>query len=187
MMYMSPKQEADNLFIKVKPGNASTAVAFIEKTFKQFDNSNPFQIYFLDQNFARQYSEDERKRNLFLLFTSLAIVIACLGLFGLAAFTVEQRTREIGIRKVLGASVQNLVFLLSKDFLLLVFIAFIIATPIAWWISQSWLQDFAYRVNISWWMFAVSGLGAIAIAFLTVGVQAFKTADENPVKNLRTE
>ncbi len=187
IMNVSAKQQADNLFIKIKPGNAAAALAYIERTFKQFDNSNPFQFYFLDQNFAKQYKEDERKGNLFLLFTSLAILIACLGLFGLAAFTVEQRTKEIGIRKVLGASVQNLILLLSKDFLLLVFIAFIISIPIAWWVSNTWLQDFAYRVNMSWWMFAVAGLGALTVAFLTVGLQAFKTADESPVKSLRTE
>ncbi len=187
IMNMLQKQEADNLFIKVKSDNTAAALAYIEKTFKQFDHNNPFQFYFLDQNFAQQYKEDERKGNLFMLFTGLAVFIACLGLFGLASFTVEQRTKEIGIRKVLGASVQNLIFLLSKDFLLLVIIAFLFAAPIGWWVSHIWLQDFAYRINLSWWMFAASGSGALAIAFLTVGIQAFKTADESPVKNLRTE
>ncbi|MEO6000571.1 MAG: ABC transporter permease [Chitinophagaceae bacterium] len=187
VLYMAPKEEADNLFVKIKPAKVTAALAYIQKTFKQFDANNPLQTYFLDQNFARQYVEDERKGNLFLLFTSLAIFIACMGLFGLAAFTVEQRTKEIGIRKVLGASIQHLLFLLSKDFLLLVLIAFIIATPIAWWVSYTWLQDFAYRVDVSWWVFVISGFAALTIAFLTVGIHAFKTADANPVKSLRTE
>ncbi len=187
VLFMAPPQEADNLYVKIKPENATTALAYIQTTFKQFDRYNPLEFYFLDQNFARQYNEDEKKGNLFLLFTSLAILIACLGLFGLAAFTVEQRAKEIGIRKVLGATVQNLLFMLSKDFMLLVLIAFVISTPIAWWVSNTWLQDFAYKVNVSWWIFAVSGLVALTIAFFTVAVQAFKTADANPVKSLRTE
>ena len=187
ILSMASRQDADNLFIKLKSDNVSATLAHIQKIIKQFDNSSPFRYYFLDQNFAGQYKEDERKGNLFLLFTGLAIFIACLGLFGLAVFTVEQRTKEIGIRKVLGASVQHLIYLLSKDFLLLVLIAFVIATPIAWWVSHAWLQDFVYRVELSWWIFAVSGAGALLMAFLTVGLQAFKTAAENPVKNLRTE
>ena len=187
VLFMAPPQEADNLYVKIKPENASTAIAYIQRTFKQFDSYNPIEFYFLDQNFARQYNEDEKKGNLFLIFTSLAILIACLGLFGLAAFTVEQRTKEIGIRKVLGATVQNLLFMLSKDFMVLVLIAFVFSTPIAWWVANTWLQDFAYKVNVSWWIFAVSGLIALTIAFLTVAVQAFKTAEANPVKSLRTE
>jgi len=117
----------------------------------------------------------------------MAILISCLGLFGLAAFSAEQRTKEIGIRKVLGASVFNLTSLLSKDFIRLVIIAIVIATPISWWAMTKWLQGFAYRVNIAWWMFALAGLLAIAIALFTVSFQAIRAALANPVKSLRTE
>ena len=121
------------------------------------------------------------------LFSGLAIFISCLGLFGLSAYTAEQRIREIGIRKVLGATVSQLWLLLSKDFLKLVLIAFIIATPIAWWAMNRWLESFAYRIGISWWMFAISGLLAILIALVTVSFQAVKTAVSNPVRSLRIE
>lgn len=187
IFFIASKEESDNIYVKIKPGNAAATMAFIEKTYRQFDNYNPFETYFLDQNFANQYKEDSRKGNLFLLFTSLAICIACLGLFGLAAFTVQQRTREIGIRKVLGASIQNLVYLLSKDFLLLMFIAFVIAIPIAWWISDSWLQDFAYRIHISGWLFLFAGFIALLVALLTVSFQAVKAAMMDPAKTLRNE
>lgn len=117
----------------------------------------------------------------------LAIVIACLGLFGLATFLAEQRTKEIGIRKVLGATVNNVLTLLSKDFLKLVLIAFVVAAPVAWWGMNKWLQDFTYRTDISWWVFALAGVAALLIALITVSFQAIKAALANPVKSLRTE
>jgi putative ABC transport system permease protein len=120
-------------------------------------------------------------------FTTIAILISCLGLFGLAAFSAEQRTREIGIRKVLGASVSSIVNLLSKDFIKLVVIALFIAAPIGWYFMSKWLEDFAYRINIGWWMFAVAGVFAILIAFATISLHAIKAALTNPTKNLRTE
>ncbi len=122
-----------------------------------------------------------------MVFASLAIVIACLGLFGLAAFTIEQRTKEIGIRKVLGASVAGIASLLTREFLKLVLIALVVASPLAWWVMNNWLQDFAYRINIGWWMFLLAGLGAVLIAMITVSFQAIKAAVANPVKSLRTE
>ena len=121
------------------------------------------------------------------LFAGLTILISCLGLFGLAAYTAERRTKEIGIRKVLGASVQNLLYLMSKDFLKLVLIAFVIAFPLAWWYMSHWLQDFAYRISINWWVFIAAGIGAILVALLTVSFQAIKAAISNPIKSLRTE
>ncbi|HNK30343.1 MAG TPA: FtsX-like permease family protein, partial [Ferruginibacter sp.] len=120
-------------------------------------------------------------------FTMIAILICCIGLFGLAAFSAEQRVKEIGVRKVLGASVSGIVGLLSKDFLKLVFVAIVIASPLAWYIMNKWLQDFAYRVDISWWVFVVAGIGAVLIAFITIGFQAIRAATVNPVKSLRTE
>jgi putative ABC transport system permease protein len=123
----------------------------------------------------------------FGLFAFLAILIACFGLLGLSAYNVLQRTKEIGIRKVLGASTQNLLYLLSKDFLLLVMIAFVIAIPVSWWVMHSWLQNYAYRINITWWVFAVAGIVALCIALVTISFQAIKAAVANPVKSLRTE
>jgi putative ABC transport system permease protein len=130
---------------------------------------------------------EERQGSLFTIFAGIAIFIACLGLLGLSAFAITQRVKEIGIRKVLGASAGNLVILLSKDFLKLVIIAAVIAFPIAWFAMHKWLGDFAYRINISWWVFIIAGFIAAAIAVLTVSIQALKAAMANPVKSLRTE
>ena len=147
----------------------------------------PFEYTFLDEDVQKQYETEVTLSNIINSFTLMAILISCLGLFGLAAFSAEQRTKEIGIRKVLGASVFNLTSLLSKDFIRLVMIAIVIATPISWWAMTKWLQGFAYRVNIAWWMFALAGLLAIAIALFTVSFQAIRAALANPVKSLRTE
>ena len=133
------------------------------------------------------YRTEQRVGKIALIFSVLAIFIACLGLFGLATFIAEQRTKEIGIRKVLGASVQGIVQMLSKDFIKLVAIAFVCATPLAWWAMHHWLQDFAYRISIEWWMFVTAGAGALIIALMTVSFQAIKAAIANPVKSLRTE
>jgi putative ABC transport system permease protein len=147
----------------------------------------PFDYSFLDDRFKQAY-ETEQKTGLILgIFAGLTIFVACLGLFGLAMFTAEQRTREIGIRKVLGASVSGVASLLSRDFLRLVFLANLIAWPLAWWAMNKWLQDFAYRIRISWWVFAVAGMLALAIAVITISFQAIKAAMANPVKSLRSE
>ena len=144
-------------------------------------------LNFLDETFRAQYLTEERTLTLAKYFAYLTILISCLGLFGLAAFDTERRTKEIGIRKVLGADMKSLVALLSKDFLKLVCIAIIVASPVAYYLMNSWLQDFAYRVNISWWIFVVAGTIALLIALLTVSFQAIKAAMSNPVKSLRTE
>jgi putative ABC transport system permease protein len=187
VFFLIPPHESDNLYIKIKPGSIKESLAYIEQVYKEFDNYNPYEIYFLDQNFASQYQADTKKRNLFMLFASLAILIACLGLFGLAAFTVIQRTKEIGIRKVLGASIKNVVILVLKEFTWLIVIAFLIAAPIAWWGVSKWLQDFAYQVEIHWWIYLVAGSLTAVIALVTVGLQAVKAALANPVKSLRAE
>jgi putative ABC transport system permease protein len=162
-------------------------IAAIEKMWNSYFPNDPFKYFFLDESFAQQYKADVRFGEVFGLFASLAILIACFGLLGLSAYNVLQRTKEIGIRKVLGASVQNLVFTLSKEFLYLVLISLLIAVPLTWWVMDGWLQDFAYRISIQWWVFALAGILAIAIALVTVGIQALKAAVANPVKSLRTE
>jgi putative ABC transport system permease protein len=144
-------------------------------------------FHFLDQNFARQYAAEKKQGELALIFTILAVFIAALGLFGLAAFAAHQRVKEIGIRKVLGASVSSITAMLSRDFIKLVIIAILIATPIAWIAMDKWLQDFAYQVNIHWWVFGLAGVLALIIAIGTVSIHAIRAALANPVKSLRSE
>jgi putative ABC transport system permease protein len=142
---------------------------------------------FLDENFEQMYTTEDKLKSLLFIFTAIAIFIGCLGLFGLAAYTAERRKKEVGIRKVLGASTESMVLLLSKDFIKLVVISLLIASPVAWYFMNKWLQDFAYRIHISWWVFTVTAILALGIAFITVSFQAIKAALANPVKSLRTE
>jgi len=141
----------------------------------------------MDETYGKMYSSEEKLSELLWIFAVMAIFIGCMGLFGLVALTVEQRVKEIGIRKVLGASVLNIMALLSKNFLLLVLISSVIAFPVAWWAMHKWLQDFAYRINISLWVFVIAGISALLIALLTISFQAIKAAMANPVDSLRTE
>jgi putative ABC transport system permease protein len=173
--------------VKLKAGATQPALSAIQKQWKQFDDEFPFDYFFMDEQLNKFYQSDQRLLRVISIFATLAIVIACIGLFGLTIYTAKQRTKEIGIRKVLGASVTGVVGLLSKDFIKLVAIAILIASPIAWWASNKWLQDFAYRINISWWIFASAGIIALLIAMFTVSFQAIKAAIANPVKSLRTE
>jgi putative ABC transport system permease protein len=147
----------------------------------------PFEYQFLDDQFNNAYQAERKTGQLFISFAVLALFIACLGLFGLAAYAAEQRTREIGIRKVLGASVRNLAGLLSKDFFRLVMLSVLFAFPLAWWLMNKWLQNFAYRLPIGWWVFAAAGLGALLVALLTVSALAIRAALANPTQSLRTE
>lgn len=175
------------IIARLQPDKASAVIKTLAGNWKSFAADTPFDYSFLDEEFNALYEADRRMGSVFGLFTMLSIFVACLGLFGLATYTAEQRTREIGIRKVLGASVQGLVQLLSKDFLKLVFIAAIIAFPVAWWATNKWLQDFAYRIQISWQVFFAAGAGVLVIALFTVGFKAVKTGMANPIKSLRTE
>ena len=175
------------LAVKVDSRNIKSTIASLEEEWNKFIPERPFDYYFLDEFFDRQYRAEERFGNLVLYFSILAIFISCLGLLGLASYSTLQRRREIGIRKIVGASVTGIVHLLSYEFLKLVLIAFVIASPIAWLLMNSWLQDFAYRIDIKWWVFALAGFSALSIALLTVSVQAIKAAVANPVKSLRTE
>ena len=149
--------------------------------------NEPFEYSFLDQDFQRNYDAESRQANLIRYFTMIAIIISCLGLFGLATFTAEQRTKEIGIRKVLGASVGGLVMLLSTEFLKLVALAILIASPLAWYVMNRWLENFAYQTSITWGVFLLTAFIAVIIAFLTISFQAIKAAIVNPVRSLRSE
>ncbi len=175
------------LIIKIKTTDVKGFLADLKKQWDAFNPSGPLEYNFLDETFAALYASEIRTQQIFSAFAILAIIIATLGLFGLSAFVIEQRTKEIGIRKVLGASVQNVLLLVSKEFLLLVGIAFIISVPVTWWAMHTWLQDFAYRINISWWIFLAAGITALLIAMFTISFQAIKAAIANPVKSLRTE
>ncbi|MEO8414349.1 MAG: ABC transporter permease [Ginsengibacter sp.] len=176
-----------SILVRVGPGKLSPVLSQIAKIWKTAAPLRPFSYSFLDDEYDAMYHTEQRLRTLMSLFCGMAILITCLGLLGLMTFMVAQRTKEIGIRKVLGASVVSITTLLSKDFLKLVFIAIIIAAPIAWYFMHEWLQDFAYRIHISWYVFVVTGMVALLIALLTIGYQAIKTALANPVKSLRTE
>jgi len=147
----------------------------------------PFSYQFLDESFDQMYRAEQRAGKVTLIFAVLTVMIACLGLFGLATFMAEQRTKEIGVRKVLGASVSSIINLLSKDFLKLVLIALVVAVPVAWLLMSKWLQNFAFRINIPWWAFVIAGFITVMIAVLTTSFQAIKAALANPVKSLRSE
>jgi ABC-type antimicrobial peptide transport system permease subunit len=158
-----------------------------EKIFKKYNPEYPFEYHFVDEEYAKKFEDEKRTGTLAGLFAALTIFISCLGLFGLATYMAENRIKEIGVRKVLGASVAGITTLLSKDFLKLVLVSFVIAAPVAWWAMTAWLKDYPYRVSIQWWVFIMAGLLSVAIALLTVSYQAIKAAVANPVKSLRTE
>lgn len=173
--------------IKVDTQQLSQTISSIEEIYKQLFPGNPFQYSFVDEEFDRQYHNDQQFARLFTVFAGLAIAIACLGLFGLATFTAEQRTKEIGVRKVLGASVANIVSLMSKDFIVLVLVGFVVAVPVSWYVMSQWLQNFAYRIEIGPGIFAIAGVAALLIAMATVSWQSIKAALMNPVNSLRSE
>jgi ABC-type antimicrobial peptide transport system permease subunit len=176
------------MHIKLNPANTTSQnLAKAEAIFKKYNPEYPFEYKFIDEEYAAKFEDEKRTGTLTALFAGLTIFISCLGLFGLAAYMAQNRIKEIGIRKVLGASVANITTLLSKDFLKLVIISLVIASPVAGWLMYKWLQDFPYRVHIEWWVFVIAGIAAVTIALFTVSFQAIKAATANPVKNLRTE
>jgi putative ABC transport system permease protein len=185
-MTIAPNR-TDLLSVKISTHNIEETLSSIEQKWETILPDDSFEFYFLDDAFNEQYQTHDRFGNLFISFTILAILISCLGLLGLVAYSTLQRKREIGVRKVLGASVVKIVKLLSKEFINLVGIAFIIASPLAWFIMNYWLEDFAYRIGVQWWMFAWAGISALCIAFVTVCFHATKASLANPVKSLRTE
>jgi putative ABC transport system permease protein len=186
-IFFSRPEWHGSICVRTTSAEASKAVAAAGDLWKRFDANYPFDYAFMDASFDKMYRREQRTAQLFKGFGTIALLISCLGLFGLSAFMVEQRVKEIGVRKVLGASVVNISGLLVKDFLKLVLIAIVIASPIAYYFMNIWLTNFAYSINIQWWMFAAAGVVALAIAFLTVGGQAVKAALANPVKSLRSE
>ena len=173
--------------LRITGDNFKTSLAGIEAVWKKFVKEKPFNYYFLDKSLAAQYKAEQTTQKIFTIFSGLAIFIACIGLLGLAAYATQQRTKEISIRKVLGASEGSIITMLSKDFIKLVLVSSAIAFPVAWWAMNRWLQDFAYRVDVGWWIFIVAGIAALLITLLTVSAQALKAAFTNPVKNLRSE
>jgi putative ABC transport system permease protein len=186
-LQLSTENSFNYVIAHVKEGSLSTTIASVEKIWHTLNPNEPFEYSFLDQDFQKNYDAEIRLRSTVSYFTIIAILISCLGLFGLATFSAEQRTKEIGVRKVLGAGVGNIIGLLSKEFLKLVAVAIVIASPLAWWAMNKWLQDFAYRTSIGWTVFAVTAAIALCIALFTISFQAIKAALANPVKSLRTE
>ncbi|MDN5287821.1 MAG: Macrolide export ATP-binding/permease protein MacB [Mucilaginibacter sp.] len=185
IFYYTP--DLNSMYIKTDGRNAQKAINAAQEQFKQYNGQYPFDYTFLDDIFNNLYKGEQREGTLFNYFAGIAIMISCLGLLGLAAFTAQVRTREIGVRKVLGASVSEIIGLLAKDFIKLVLIAIVIAIPVASFTMNKWLEDFAYRINIGWYVFALAGLMAILIAFITISFQSIKAALANPVKSLRSE
>lgn len=184
---LSSRPDYNYIIVHVNTANMENVLRFMEQKWKALRPEEPFSYTFLNEDFQKNYASEARTSRIVSYFTAISILISCLGLFGLAAFAAQQRTKEIGVRKVLGASVTNIVLLLSKDFLTLVVIAILIATPIGWWVMNKWLQNFAYKIDIPWWIFVVAGVLALAIAFITVSFQSIKAALMNPVKSLRSE
>lgn len=173
--------------VKINTADMGGLISSVTGVWKKFAPAQPIRYAFLDERFAGMYADVLRMGYIFTSFAVLAIVIACLGLFALSAFMAEQRSKEIGVRKVLGASVSSITTLLSKDFVKLVIISIVIASPIAWWAMNKWLQDFSYRAGIGWWIFVLAAAVALLIALLTVSFQSIKAAMANPVKSLKAE
>lgn len=188
LFMLSYKEDGfSTMSVKVNAGRVSDAVSFIKSTWRNIEPDLPFEYQFLDDHFNEVYQVDDQVSKIVGILAGLIIVISCLGLFGLASYSAEKRIKEIGIRKVLGATVQNITLLLSKNFLGLVLLANLIAWPIAWFVMHRWLEDFAYRITIQWWIFALAGIVSILIAFFTVSFQSIKAAVTNPIKSLRSE
>jgi putative ABC transport system permease protein len=187
ILHMQRNEFDGVVLVRAEKGRTKEALANLEKTFRKFNPRYPFEYKFTDQEFGNSYKSENIISKLANYFAFLAIFISCLGLFGLAAFTAEQRTKEIGIRKVLGASIVNIVLMLSKDFLLLVLLSSLVALPVAWWAMSSWLEKYKNRIDIEWWMFAIAVLASLAIALFTISFQSIKAALMNPVKSLKSE
>ena len=188
MIIFGPKSWFNGLHIRLNPAiPTQKSLDGIGKVFKRYNPNYPFEYKFVDEEYARKFEDEKRVGTLAGLFAGLTIFLSCLGIFGLAAYMAENRIKEVGVRKVLGASVGHIAALLSVDFLKLVLASIVVASPVAWWAMHTWLQTYTYRITISIWVFVIAGLGAVAIALCTVGFQAVKAALANPVKSLRSE
>ena len=186
-LVIAPNMDRRVALIKLKPGNVQAGIALVQKAYKNVASAYPFEYRFLDQQFDKLYKKDLRQQTILTVFAVLAIFVACLGLFGLASFTATKRFKEIGVRKVLGSSVKGIVLLLSGDLLKPVLIATCIALPAGYWAMDKWLQNFAYKTSLSWWVFVLAALITFGIAFITVSIKAIKAAIANPVQSLRSE
>jgi len=184
-LVMTLGSTSGTVIVKAKATDLTGLLASMKAQWHTFAPEESFSYSFMDERFTQTYEAEKRLGRILYIFAGLTIFVACLGLFGLAKFTAEQRTKEVGIRKVLGASVASIVALLSKDFLKLVVVANLVAWPLAWWAMHAWLQDFAYRITLSWWAFALVGFTSLLIALTTVSVQATRSAITNPIKNLK--
>jgi ABC-type antimicrobial peptide transport system permease subunit len=187
ILYLAETADWGDVLVKTEPGKTKEAIASMEKVYKQLAPKFPFRYFFADEEYQKLYTSELTVSKLSDSFSFLAIFISCLGLLGLTMFTAEQRRKEIGVRKVIGASVGDIVTMLSKDIVKLVFLATVIASPIAWLAMNRWLRDYAYRINVEWWVFLLAGLIAVVIALGTISWQAVKAALVNPVKSLRAE
>ncbi len=188
ILHCKPPEDQCFLYIRLKAqNNIEQVLSKIQEVMKKDNSAYPLEYKFVDDQFSEMFSNETQVSEVSGVFASLAIIISCLGLFGLATYTAERRIKEIGIRKVLGASVVGITTLLSKDFLQLVAISCVVAFPVAWWIMHNWLQNYEYRIEISWWIFLAAGISAILIALITISFQSIKAAIANPVKSLRTE
>jgi putative ABC transport system permease protein len=181
------KRRANIITVKLQPGDDQAAIEAVSATWKKFSPNQPVRYEFLDDRFVNTYNDVKRFGTIVKIFASLAIIVACLGLFALSAFMIEQRGKEISIRMVLGAPISHILRLLSQNFITLVSISFVMATPIAWYIMNQWLQDYAYRIDITWDVFAITGAAAVFIALLTIGYQSIKASVMNPIVNLKSE
>jgi len=186
-LILFPGGWGNTLIIKTSGRNLRGTIAFLEEKWKTLAPHRPFEYRFMDEDFQKLYISETRTGKVFSIFAAIAILLACLGLFGLSAYAAQQRIKEIGVRKVLGASSAAIVALLSRDFLKLVVLAVLLAVPLAWYFMNKWLQDFAYRVHVGWWIFLATATITLFIALSTVIYQAIKAAIANPVKSLRTE
>lgn len=186
-MMLASNNSRNSIIVKMKAGDVKGFLNDVKQQWTNYHAAAPFSYSFLDQQFAKLYNTEIRTGSIFTSFSIIAVIIACLGLFGLAAFMIKQRVREIGIRKVLGASTGGITAMLSIEFLKLIIIAALISFPLTWYAMNKWLQDFAYRTTIYWWVFLLAGLIALVVAGITISFQSIKAALANPVKSLRSE
>ncbi|MGB3776003.1 MAG: FtsX-like permease family protein [Leeuwenhoekiella sp.] len=175
------------LIVKTQNANVASILDFTKKTWSNFNTNEPFSYSFLDESFAQTYAKEQKMGVILSIFTILTIIVACLGLFGLITFSTEQRFKEIGIRKVLGANVTEIVSMLARDFIKLILIAFLIAFPIGYYFMQQWLQEFAYRIELSLWQFVLAALITLTISLVTISFKSIQAAMTNPIKSLKTE
>lgn len=186
-MIFYPESSTAYTTIRITPDQFKDKISGLQKIYQSYFPGNPFEYYFIDENFEKAYASERQFATIFMIASGWAIFIACLGLFGLATYSIQSRTKEIGIRKVLGAGVGSILSLISKEFVILILIAIVIASPIAYFGVDHWLQEFAYRIKLEWWLFALAGGLVLSTALLIIGARALQAALNNPVKALRTE